>query len=259
MYAAAAAGIGVLLVSTAFIYVWAPVPRWIPWRTGLACGWGAVMLLAAAGLQLRRIAPSCAAILVLQFLAWLVVLQAPRIIAAPAEELLWSGAAQLVAIAAGGWVLFASLGASRSSAGDRLGRWLRGRRGVRGARSVYALALPMFGVHHFLAGAGAAAAVPAWLPLRPELAFLTGAAHIAAGAAIFLGIVPRLAAKLEAIMITAFVVLVHVPGIVGAPAEPLQWTMLFVAAAIAGAAWVVALSYPQAAATAGQACDRDDG
>jgi hypothetical protein len=167
--------------------------------------------------------------------------------------LLWSGAAQLAAIVAGGWVLLASLAASRSPAGDRLGPWLRGGRGVRAARSVYALALPMFGVHHFLAGAGAAAAVPAWLPFRAEWAYVTGAAHIAAGAAIFLGILPRLAAKLEAIMITAFVLLVHVPGIVGAPADPLQWTMCFVASAIASAAWVVALSYPRADGTSREA------
>jgi uncharacterized membrane protein YphA (DoxX/SURF4 family) len=122
-------------------------------------------------------------------------------------------------------------------------RWYRGGRGVRLARSLYGVALPFFGLHHFVDLAGAAEAVPAWLPFGLGWAFLTGVGHVAAGIAILLGIVPRLAARLEAAMVTAFVVLVHVTGVIAAPRDSLQWTMLVVASAIGAAGWVVARSY----------------
>src|SRR3569833_78423 len=118
----------------------------------------------------------------------------------------------------------------------------------RTVRALYAAALPMLGLHHLLAQ-GAVSVVPAWLPLRAAWLYLTAFALMAAGVAIVLGILARTAARLEAIMITAFVVLVHVPGVVEDPGDPLQWTMLVVASAIAGAAWIVAESYarPQSA------------
>jgi hypothetical protein len=41
-------------------------------------------------------------------------------------------------------------------------------------------------------------------------------------------------------MISAFVILLHAPGVAAAPADRLQWTMMLVAIAYAGAAWIVA-------------------
>jgi len=82
--------------------------------------------------------------------------------------------------------------------------------------------------------------VPAWLPAHLALAHLTGAGHIAAGVGILFGILPGLAATLEALMISAFILLLHIPGVIAAPGSRLQWTMLFVASTLAGAAWAVA-------------------
>jgi uncharacterized membrane protein len=239
MYAAAVAGLGVLLLSSAFIYVWAPIPRWIPGRAVLACAAGVLMLAVAAGLLLRKTVVLCSAVLALVFLGWLLLLQVPQLIATPSEELLWSGGAQLMTVVAGGWVLFASLGAPT----ERSGRWMRGDLGVHRARSLFAVALPVFGIHHFFHAAEAAAAIPAWLPFPLGWGYLTGVAHIIAGVAILVGIMPRLAATLEAIMIGVFVLLIHVPGMLAAPADPLQWTMFLVAAAIGSAASIVARSY----------------
>jgi len=239
IYAAAVAGLGGLLLSARFVYVWAPVPRWVPGRDAVAAATGAVMVAAAVGLSRRRAAARASAALAVLFSSWLLLLHVPRIVAAPSKELLWAGGGQIATVVAGAWILFAS-GASPV---EGVGRWLRGDRGVRLARSIYAAALPLLGFHHFADVSATASAVPAWLPLRSGWAWLTGAAHVAAGVAIFFGIAPRLAATLEAIMISAFVVLVHVPGAIGAPADRLQWTMLVVASVIAGAAWVVAGSY----------------
>jgi uncharacterized membrane protein YphA (DoxX/SURF4 family) len=243
-YAAAVAGLGVLLLSSTFLPIWVPLPLWVPGRLVLACAVGALMVIAAVGVFWRKTVVPSSAILMFLFLSWLLLLQVPRIIRMPSHELLWSGAAQLVSLVAGGWVLFASL----ASPTEGVGRWFRGDRGVRVARWMYAVALPMFGLHHFFDAPGAAEAVPAWLPFPLGWAYLTGAGHVAAGVAILLGIVPRLGATLEAIMISAFVLLIHVPGVVGAPKDGLQWTMFVAAAAIGGAAWIVARSYAGGAA-----------
>jgi len=233
------AGLGVLLLSDTFVYVWVPVPLWVPWRHALACATGALMLVSAAGLLWRKTVVLSSAILAFLFLSWLLVLQVPRVIAKPGKEILWAGGGQIATLVAGGWILFAIL----ASPAEGPESWFRGGRGVRMARLLYAVALPLFGLHHFFDAAGAAEAVPAWLPLRLGWAYLTGAGHVAAGVAILLGIVPRLASTLEAVMITSFVLLVHVPGVIGAPGDRLQWTMLVVASALGGAAWIVARSY----------------
>ncbi len=237
LYAAAVAGLGLLLLSGHFVNIWAPLPKWVPGRGALACAWGALMLLSAVALMWRKTAVPSSAMLSLIFLAWLLLLQVPLVIAKPPNELLWSGSAQLVSLVAAGWLLFASL----ASPTEGPGRWFAGGRGVRLARLAYAVALPVFGLHHFL-DASATEAVPAWLPFKLGWVYLTGAAHIAAGVALLVGVVPRLAATLEALMIGAFVLLVHAPGVIGAPGDWLQWTMFVAAAALGGAAWIVARS-----------------
>jgi uncharacterized membrane protein YphA (DoxX/SURF4 family) len=237
LYAAAVAGLGVLLASDMFAYVWAPIPKRVPGREMLACAAGALLFIAGLSLFWRKTVVFSSTLLAFLFLGWLLLLQAPDLIANPREEGLWAGSGQLATAITGAWILFASF----ASPEDR-GRWVRGDRGVRAARLLYAVALPLFGIHHFYDLPGAAEAVPAWLPFRLAWASLTGVGHIAAGVAILLGIVPRLAATLEAIMISSFVLLVHVPGIVGAPRDALQWSMGIVASVISDAAWIVARS-----------------
>lgn len=237
VYAASVAGLGGLLLSGTFVNIFAPLPSWVPGRDGLSCAWGALMLASAIALLWKKTVVPASGVVALLFLSWLLFLQVPKIVAKPEMEILWSGASQLVALAAGGLLLFAS-GASPVE-GPR--RWFSGDRGARIARLAYALALLGFGLHHFLT-TGADEAVPAWLPFRTGWVDLTGVAHMAAGVAILVGIVPRLAATLEAIMIGAFVLLVHVPGVIAAPEDRLQWTMLMDASALCGAAWIVAHS-----------------
>jgi uncharacterized membrane protein YphA (DoxX/SURF4 family) len=71
----------------------------------------------------------------------------------------------------------------------------------------------------------------------------TGIGHIVAGVAIIVRVVPRLAASLEAAMMTSFVVLIHVPRVFAAPHDRTEWTMLCIAIAFSGAAWATAHSY----------------
>ncbi|HWU74815.1 MAG TPA: hypothetical protein VN137_15140 [Sphingomonas sp.] len=87
----------------------------------------------------------------------------------------------------------------------------------------------VYGLSHFAYAKFTAQMVPAWLPARLALAYLTGTIHIAAGVLLIAGAAPIIAAAIEAAMMLSFVLLVHLPGVASAPTNRLQWTMLFIA------------------------------
>ena len=117
-----------------------------------------------------------------------------------------------------------------------------GQGGRRVAQVLLGVSCLVLGLSHFVYADATAGIVPAWFPNRLGVAYLTGTGHIAAGAGILLGILPRLAATLEAVMISLFVLLLHAPAVAAEPASRLQWTMLFVATALAGSVWAIARS-----------------
>jgi len=77
-------------------------------------------------------------------------------------------------------------------------------------------------------------------PYRIGWAYLTGAGQIACGLGVLFSILPRVAAKIEAGMISLFTLLVWGPAILTAPKARLPWAAFFISWAIASAAWVVA-------------------
>jgi uncharacterized membrane protein YphA (DoxX/SURF4 family) len=91
--------------------------------------------------------------------------------------------------------------------------------------------------------------VPRWLPAAPTLwSAATGAAHLAAGAAIVTGVQARLAAILLTLMCALFGVLVHAPLLLADPHSHLNWVMNGMNLSLTGAAWVVADSLAPAPA-----------
>lgn len=107
-------------------------------------------------------------------------------------------------------------------------------------RRIFGLAILPVGVSHFVYLSMATTMVPTWLPFREGWVQLTGAAHLAAGLALLVGILPRLAARLEAAMIAAFGLLVWVPAIIAAPGVGSNWNALWVTWEVAAAAAVIA-------------------
>jgi uncharacterized membrane protein len=235
-YGASAAGLGVLcLIAGDLAYVFQPLPRWMPLRAGLAYVSGAVLVAAGVALLARRTTRLAAVVLTVHFAAWLLLCDVPATLARPGVVGNWEGCGLVMTVIAGGWILLAR----SSRPADRMAR-LRGDRGVRLARRLYAAGLPLVGLAHFVNAHEATVYVPAWLPLQIDWVYLTGAGHIAAGLAILLGVLPRIAAVLEAAQITAFVILAHIPAVHAAPGDRIQWAMLVYAVAIAASAWLVA-------------------
>ena len=235
-------GLGILsLVYGDFALQWQPVPPWVPGRTSLAYASGALMVVMGAGLLSRRTAGRASGVLFVYLLLWLLMLKLPPTVMAPLVEVNWLGSGEIAMILAAGWVLFATDREQRESSNVT---FATDERGMRIARYLFALALIPVGLSHFVYAPQTLGFVPAWLPFRTGWAYLGGAGHIAAGLGVLFGVVPRLAATLEAAMIGVFTALVWVPLVVASPTSQLQWTGLVVSWTIGAAAWVVAGSLP---------------
>ena len=117
---------------------------------------------------------------------------------------------------------------------------------VRVAQALFGLTCVFYGWSHFAYADYTAGMVPAWLPARSGFAYATGIGHVAAGIGLIIGVLPRLAATLEAVMMSLFGLLVWVPSFFAQPkpdwATPPQneWSELVVSLMLAAVAWMVA-------------------
>jgi len=111
-------------------------------------------------------------------------------------------------------------------------------------RIFVAVSLVVFGVQHFIYGGFVATLVPAFMPGRLFWAYFVGVAFIAAAAGILYRIMARPAATMLGVMFFLFVVLLHIPRIVGLSHDGNEWTSGFVALAMCGGAWILANAAP---------------
>jgi uncharacterized membrane protein len=256
LFAVGMIGLGILaLVYGDFALVWQPVAPWIPGRTVLAYVAGLIMLLGGVGLLLTATAAWSARILFPYLIVWL-LLKVPAVVVAPQMEAVWLGFGELAVLLAGGWILFATLAGLRG--GSPL-TFATGENGVHLARMLFAVSLIPIGLSHIVYVKETAELVPAWLPYRAGWAYLTGAGQIACGLGVLFSIFPRVAAIVEAGMISLFTLLVWGPAILAAPGARLPWTAFFISWAIASAAWVVAqnIAPKQPARAGGQSAAKE--
>ena len=245
LFAIAGAGVAVLsLTYRDFAPIWQPLPAWIPWRETWVYGCALLVLAASAGLCFPRTAPPSALTIGVYLAGWAVTRAAPVVIK-PLSVASWYGFSEALAPLLGAWILYAMLGwqsrvpETRSIASERA---------VRAAQVLFGLACAAYGLAHFAYADFTASMVPVWLPGRLGFAYFTGFGHLAAGIGIIVGILPRLAATLEAVMMSLFGLLVWVPSFFAQPppewATPPknQWSELVVTLLLAASAWIVATS-----------------
>ena len=207
-------GLGILgLVYGDFAMGWQPVDPWVPGRRILAYASAVLMLLAGAGLLYTPTVKWSIRILFPYLLAWQ-LLKVPALWVAPGMEAVWLGFGEIAVPFSGGWVLFALL--SQLDSESRL-LLLTGQRGVRVARTLFAVSLVPIGLSHLFYVKLTVPLIPTWLPLRTGWAYVTGIGQIACGIGILLSIFARVAATVEAAMLTVFAVLVWVPAVVAEP------------------------------------------
>jgi uncharacterized membrane protein len=243
LFAIAAASIAILTLSYGdFVPMGQAVPAWIPGRETWIYGSALLILAASGGLCFARTALPSLLIFGAYQGFWTVICALP-ILSTPRGIGAWYGFCEALTPLIGAWILYAML------------RWqLPGvpmprasRRAVRVAQVLFGLSCVFYGWSHFIYADYTAGMVPAWLPGRLGLAYCTGLAHIAAGIGMTIGIVPRLAAALEAAMMSLFGLLVWVPSFFMQPrpswATPTQnqWSELVVTLALATCGWLLTI------------------
>jgi uncharacterized membrane protein YphA (DoxX/SURF4 family) len=236
-FAIAMAALGVIgLVYGDVALVWQRIPiEHMPGEQLLAYAFAVIELGTGLGLLFRAFAQPAAVMLFIYMALWALLLKLPAVVMVPQMEATWLGFGEIAVILAGAWVLHARL------AGN--GALLAGAKGIRNARVLFALSLPMIGLSHFFYSPQTVELVPAWLPSPLSWAYLTGAGSIAACLGLLFGVFPRLAASLEACMLGVITLLVWAPKLFAMPVDRTALTAFLISAVITGGAWVVAESY----------------
>jgi uncharacterized membrane protein len=232
------------LIAGEFAAVWQPIARGVPCREALRYACAFLALAGGAGLLWTRAAAAAARGVLGLFLLWLLWVKVPAIIKAPAVAVSYESAGETAVIVAGALVLYAWFAADQDQ------RRLRSASALHAlglARVLFALALLAFGQSHFAYVQETASLVPRWLPAHPALAYVTGVAYLAAGAAVLSGRLAALAAALSAVQMGLFTALVWAPVIAAGAAQRdefvISWTLT-------AAAWMVAESYRSPSPTA---------
>ena len=226
-------GLGAILLGAAGIWFhdfamqWQPVPAGFPLRMQFAIVTGLLLILGGGETLSGRWAHGGAALLAGIYALWVLILHVPLIAMKPADLGTWNGVAEIVLMISGAIALYAGV------------RGMRGR--VANAVCIASgLCALVFGATHFKYVQFTATMVPAWIPPNQIFwAYLTGAGHVVAGLSLLSGFRAHWGATLLAVMMGAFVILVHIPRVYAAPGEQLEWIMLGVALSLSGAAWLV--------------------
>jgi uncharacterized membrane protein YphA (DoxX/SURF4 family) len=210
-----------------------PVPKDFPGRTALAYAAAAYTLVAGAAVEWRRTAAWGAAALTAYYALVVAILMNGRLVLAHYAEFgAYSGAAEQLAIAAGGLIIYAASAKIDAALAARLTRL---------GQLAFGICALLFGGAHFFYMNLTVPLVPKWLPPTQEFwAYATAVGHIAAGIAILCGVQARLAAILLTVMFASFTLLVHGPMLLADPSSHMIWTENALNLALTGSAWVVA-------------------
>jgi uncharacterized membrane protein YphA (DoxX/SURF4 family) len=211
-----------------FAMQWQPVPAGIGMRTQLAYLAGALLAVGGALLLVPRLERAAALLLTVFIGLWMLVLNLPAAIASASHIGAWNSPAEITFMATGALALFAS--GVTSNARPKM---------LLAARVLAGISAMVFGFAHFNYIDFTASMVPGWIPYKTFWAWATGAGHLAAGVALVSGIRARLAAGCEAAMMGSFVVLLHLPRVIAAPDQHVEWIMLGVSTMLTGAALLV--------------------
>lgn len=250
-FASAMIALGVIGVAFHdFAIVWGPVPKWVPWPSVLAGIWAVPPLVAGIALLFRRTAVAASRVLLVFVGLWWLLFKVPPVLEAPRTEGGWLVCGMIGMALVAAWILWAETG-GRPLPPDG--------RDMRRARILFGLALIPVGLSHFVYVSLTVPLVPSWLPDPLAWAYFTGACHLAAGLGLLFGVVPWLAARLEAAMLAIFTVVVWIPVLVAAPDSRSNWREICVSWLLTAATAVIAAHLPRAREAREAAANSRDG
>ncbi len=238
-FAIATIALGVItLVTHELTAVWMPVPKWaMSAHTAFVYLWALISIGAGFALLWRRSALLAAQLLFAFSLFWVVLFRLPNLFyEKPLVLVGWAFGKTAIMLAAA-WVL------CRWFATDHFPSFVFEGTGLRLARALYGVSLIPFGLAHFMYLSATTVLIPNWLPWHVGMAYVTGAAFIAAGLAMIFDILGGLAAALSTLQLGLFGLIVWVPRVLAGNVTDFQRGEFIVTFALAAAAWVVADSY----------------
>lgn len=228
---------GLAMVLSGFQYLFhartagpAPGPPWMAETGALAVLIGAGFVVAGVCIGLKIWARLAAALLGAVLLLRVLLVYAPRLFEHLHDPGPWTSGFELLALSAITLVLAGEL----EVPGARL--W----EGLIVGRLLFAAALAVFGIQHFLYAKFIATLIPRWIPGHLFWAYFVGAAFFAAAVSIATKIQGHLAAASLGLMFLLWVAVLHVPRVAAAVHEGNEWTSAFMALAMSGGSFVLA-------------------
>jgi hypothetical protein len=217
-----------------------PVLPWIPAHHPFwACLMGLVLITLAGGILANARAWLAAVSLGSLLLAYMLVRQVWGLVEHPLDVSVRTGVFEVLAIAGAALTLASTLPA-RGNAVDKL---------TGAGRFLFAFAMVVFGIDHFIVLDFVASLVPAWIPGGGLFwTCLTGAGFIAAGLSFATKWMAQWAGILLAAMFFLWFALLHAPRIAQAPRshDPNEWSSAFIALAMCGGGLIMASAISRA-------------
>jgi uncharacterized membrane protein len=216
-FAAPLAVFGALHLS-AVEFVMPMVPTYMPWRLFWAYFFGFALLSASLSIATKIQVRWSGLLFGIAMFLFVAMLDIPGSLANPSNRFGWTLTIRELCFGGGGWIL----------AGNALREQGRGRGGnklILVGRVLVAIAAIFYGVEHFLHPAGAPGVplqklMPAWIPGRLLIGYLTGAILFLAGAAILLARNTRMAATYLGTWIVLLVVFIYGPILIASMLDP---------------------------------------
>jgi uncharacterized membrane protein len=215
----------------------APGPPWTA-ETGV-WAWlvGAGFLVAGVCIVAKRWARAATVLLAAVFLLRVLFIFLPGVIENLRNPGPWTSGAEVMALGAAALVLAGELELSNSMSWESL---------VLVGRFLFAAALVVVGVQHFMYAKFIATLIPTWIPGHLFWSYFVGVAFIAAALSLATKIQGRLAAALLGLMFLLWVIVLHAPRVVASPHNGNEWTSAMIALAMCGGSFVLAGALRQA-------------
>jgi uncharacterized membrane protein len=194
------------------------VPSYMPWRLFWGYFFGFALLAASLSIATKIQVRWSGLLFGIAMFLFVVMLDIPGSVASPGDRFGWTLTVREMSFAGGGWIL----------AGNALRQQGRGRNGsklITVGRVFVAIAAIFFGVETFLHPTGAPGVplqkiMPAWIPGRLLIGYVTGAILLVAGGSTLLAKKTRMAATYLGTWIVLLVVFIYGPILIASLADP---------------------------------------
>ena len=195
-------------------FIMLSVPSYMPWRLFWAYFVGFALLAASLSMATKIQVRWSGLLFGIMMVIFVAMVHIPRVLANPIDRIPWVIVVREMSFAGGAWLL-----AGNAMSGPGKSRL------ITVGRVLIAIAAIFYGVEHFLHPAGCPGVpleklMPAWIPGRLLIGYLTGAILLVAGASILLARKTRIAATYLGIWIVLLVLFIYGPILIAQMSDP---------------------------------------